>query len=428
MLTSRSSKKKQLSPCRNSKEPGTIFLRKGDYILTEADLKKQVDKSLFKSRIWFFPRLEFISFQKSCLSLVNRSGKSSYELQITISPGSLQLTCSCGVQTGSLCIHAYRALERMTWYGQADFAGLQRSGALFALAARHGKYFEISAGDRGFTITADKKLGGVFQLPGNTPEIPMDKILALTGSNYNSAEAPMSKVLTYFLLYSRRQKFMPFLAPCFGVPNKSGQGIRGFCRFEGPPGDQPDPALLPWQLKLLATSRRIRELTREKTGKLLEWLSTEELYLSPLLGVWQEAFQQLSVQPYVFGYPLWGLEELNHVPTKSRIEKISVVAEPPSLRFVLEDLGPFFQLRLSLLIRGTTLKGYEIPGLFFISHNHQFYLAGCVRDAAMMAWMDLAGGKITIFKEQFSDFEKQVLLPLRSCYPLDMNPSSNRQK
>jgi len=101
-----------------------------------------------------------------------------------------------------------------------------------------------------------------------------------------------------------------------------------------------------------------------------------------------------------------------------RISPVQLSGEPATLRFVLTEKAVFYTLELQIWIHNDLLEGYDAEVPFFILYGRTLYLLESFRDAVIAEWMYRSGGRITIFKEHFGEFEKDWLILLRANYPV----------
>ena len=137
--------------------------------------------------------------------------------------------------------------------------------------------------------------------------------------------------------------------------------------------------------------------------------------LSILFELWQKAIHLLQKQ-YVFKHPFFFTRYLKGRPSKSYIEDIRICHEIPSIQFQLIDKGPFYQLEMMVLLSGKAIRNFEPITAFFIQQDQSIYQLSSQRDAAMSEWMRKSGGRITVFKQHFTEFENSFLKQLRKNY------------
>jgi hypothetical protein len=100
----------------------------------------------------------------------------------------------------------------------------------------------------------------------------------------------------------------------------------------------------------------------------------------------------------------------------------------PSLRFTLTDKGAFYQFQMQVWVNGKELSEYDAGVTLFILQQQTLYMLPSLRDAAISEWLHVSGGWITVFKEHFTQFDENVLTPLRESYTIDLLPLKRERK
>jgi hypothetical protein len=57
--------------------------------------------------------------------------------------------------------------------------------------------------------------------------------------------------------------------------------------------------------------------------------------------------------------------------------------------------------------------------MFFVCNSTQYYLLACLRDVAMMHWMNSYDNRISVLKRSFSLFEKEILKGIEAIYTVE---------
>jgi hypothetical protein len=145
-------------------------------------------------------------------------------------------------------------------------------------------------------------------------------------------------------------------------------------------------------------------------------------------NIWQTLLPILQRQPFVYIYDFFGPGELRirHRPEKKRVRLVSINCDIPFVSFILKDKGMYWQLTMQLTIKNHLLQEYNIDTSFFIRHNHDLYMFASLRDAVIAEWIFRSGGMLTVFKEHFANFEKEILDQIRMYYPVEIIFRKNR--
>jgi len=98
---------------RNSREPYTIELTRGNGVLTELDMNGHIGWDTLKYMYWSDPKVSELSRQGNRLELSNTSDGVRYILRVAIERNQLHVSCSCDRKVERLCHHAYYALHHI---------------------------------------------------------------------------------------------------------------------------------------------------------------------------------------------------------------------------------------------------------------------------------------------------------------------------
>ena len=145
-------------------------------------------------------------------------------------PGSIRNASNPPVET--LCIHSYKALEHLTWYGSADYFRKYQSNGIMEIAAAHKKYFNRKISKTGIDRTPKANLGIVYKLAGKFDDHYFNNKVSLpSNSAVLKGIEPKIKAMAYVIMDSSRERYLTFLLPCLGILTKPEREIKGFYPF-----------------------------------------------------------------------------------------------------------------------------------------------------------------------------------------------------
>lgn len=409
-------KKKQVNslPLRNASDFYTIALE-DDYTLTAEILENCVDQKTSRKGGWFFPELKLLSFKDGTAEILNKSDKTFFTLYIKVEPEKLHVSCSCGMQVETLCIHAAKALSRLVVYD--DLGNLKRfmPNGIAKIVFENRRYFETKPGLQNM-FKPKAALGSVYGINETLADYNIEDVLALPAQLPAKIEIKETS-MCYIIMYSRRNDFLPFLLPCIGKLNKAGNNIKNFGNFLSGVQKEYDALLTEEQKELnsicLALYKQVEKLPHELIHENMSYHETDEL--SNVFNLWQKAIPLLEEQ-YTYTHPYYQKRYLKRKPWRSYMEKINIRKTVPVIQFRLTDKGAFYQLEMEPVINGRMISDYEMVDTFFIGEEDNVYMLSSVRDAAIAEWMEKSEHRITIFKEHFARFENDFLRPLEKHY------------
>ena len=402
-------------PLRNASEFYTIPLESA-YTLTVEALESCTDKKTLKQGGWFYPDLKLLSFKEGTAEILNKSDKISFRLCIKAEPEKLYVSCSCGMQVETLCVHAFNALYRTVRYddNRANFKKFM-PGGIAQIVFENRKYFETEPGLRNM-FKPKAALGSVYGINETFADYNIADVLALPAQLPVQREAKET-AMCYIIMYSRRNDFLPFLLPCLGKLNKAGNNIKNFGNFLSGVQKEYDALLTEEQRTLnsicLALYKQVENLPHELIHEEMSYNETGSL--ETVFNLWQKAIPLLE-QQYTYTHPYYQKQYLKGKPWRSYLEKINIKKTIPVIEFTLTDKGAFYQLEMKPVINGKAISNYEMIDTFFIGDGDNVYMLSSVRDAAIVEWMEKSEYRITIFKEHFTQFENDFLQLLEKYY------------
>jgi hypothetical protein len=217
---------------RKASDPYTIYLDNDNYILTQEVLAKNVEGKLLRSRRWYYPKLKLLSFSMGKLELSCTHQASSETLTILVENDKLHVSCSCNGEVSMLCFHAYKALDRLLWGGETEYFQQFKPNGLYQIAHSHKKFFAIQPTDKGISISPKPGLGLVYALENTLDSKLLAGALNVPGNDeVKPVPFPNNTTLTYVIVQSSQDRFLPFLVPCTGRLTKDGNFMKGFISF-----------------------------------------------------------------------------------------------------------------------------------------------------------------------------------------------------
>jgi len=388
--------------------------------LTTDWLDQQVDDSTRKSRAWCWPTLKFLSYEQGHLLLSNSFQGMSFHLSLQVRHEKLEVYCSCNGPRGKLCQHAYAALYVIVWrLGDLYFHKLIPNGTL-DMAMRRKPFFDKIESSAGMDAVPRPELESVFGLMPGAGKLDLPALCKSPDPCPEATPYDRKRVMAYCITVPIMQKMLPGVLPCIGILNKQGSDIRVFQWPSNGMNQISRPSISKWQEELQTNCFELWKMIEKTPGSILT--ESSDVWggdcMADIFGIWKAIFPMLSKEPFVYTCPLAGLRALRKNPSRQRLEKICLSPAIPDIRFVLTDKGTYFILQMQVYVLGNKLTAYDTGMTFFIRNQQTLYMLRSLRDAALAAWMQRCGGLITIFKEQFAQFNQEVLTHIQDAYPV----------
>jgi hypothetical protein len=409
----------------------TIRFQDKGFRLSIDALKKQARAKAANHANWRSPALKFVSFHQGVLTLMNTSENRLHTLILQVKENCLLVTCGCGNRQPTICVHAYAALYVIIWQlGEQYFQKLQPDG-LMAMAFAHKKYFDKKECLAGLDVSARPEQQSIFFLAPKLEKFDIATILRLPlpavkkkvvdSEPTREATPNGEESLAYLLIISARNKLLPALMPCTGKLNKKGTEVKTFRQFLSGIEQQSSHLLTSSQRDLNMACYHLWKIVEKQKGNIVNNQPTKNSIqsLTAIFHAWEKIIPMLQRQPFVYSYYLYGVKELKGTPQKRRIRKITLSSDLPELRFILKDMGVFYQLEMQVWVNDNLLLDPDVGTTLFIRDSQKLYMLSSIRDAAIAEWIDRSGGWITIFKEHFNKFGQEILTPLRQHYPIE---------
>jgi hypothetical protein len=422
---------KSANNLRNSSEFYPIHLDNEEYILTNEILLENVSEKTLKARDWYSPELHFLRFKGKRLELQCSYDKSSYKLSFIIEKNSLSVACGCCQQVEKICLHAYKVLSRLMHYSSKtsyfqDYAPKGLAKTAFA----NKKYFDFKNTNDGLEIRAKKQIGFVHFITNAKTGIGLQDVLKFPSKELSVSNTNHEQSLGYIILVPRKSYIIPFVLPFLSRYNKAHTDIKGFGKFLSGLEKEHEylhtaeqKLLNEFSLELYKEVERIPNLFERDE----ETWEQKPQTSSKILEHWFRIFPLLQGQ-HVFTHTFWQHRYLKRGPQKSYTEKVNISLDVPELQFHLSEYARFFQLRIEILVKGTPVKDIESICSFLLKHEDTIYLLRSFKDAGIVEWFFSIDNKLTVFKEQFKDFENNYLRRLKENYAVHIKRLSRSKK
>jgi hypothetical protein len=400
-----------------------------DRRLTGKSLEKQTANCFYRVQ-WPAPCLKFISFENGVLTLRSTSNDESYTLQLHVRQQKLLVACNCGHDKKTICKHAYWALNDIHWkFGETYFTKFAEHG-MMELAFKYPMHFDKQESNAGINVFPRVELKSIYQLAPATPMPDIEAILKLPEPIVKASSLPSlvcspavkiseEKVMAYLIILSHRYENLPSVIPIIGQLTVKRTAIKAFDSFTSGLEKANATSLSDEQKSLHESCLRLFKLTEKIAGELLadNLFSKQMAVRAAIFNDWVEVYSSLLTQPFVFTYVLYGKRELRKKPRRDYWLEVTLSPIIPVLSFVLTDKGDYYRFTLQAHIDGVLLENLMTDVPLFISEGSQLiFRLRSLRDACLVEWFNRSGDRITVFKEHFEAFQKEVLAPLQEYY------------
>lgn len=391
--------------------PFVLHLSDEPYILTQHDLETQADERVRRSRKWFCPTVRLLSFTRNNVCIALKCGALTYTMTVVVEPDKLHLSCSCNEPVRTMCLHVYRGLRNIIGYSHTRYFEQFRPLGIAELALRYPQYFKK---EKTFPAANDQyvpkdSLGTVYRLsPQGQPGVYPATISF-------PARVPMpvpDTAVCFIVLTSYRHLRMPCIVPAAGWLNTAGNGLKQFLPFLSNAGN----LLTDDQKRLSATGLEMWKLAEQLPGSFVKIIDEHKLALEHLFRLWEEVLPMLCRQSLVYGYRLSRLNDLKRKPVKNRMLRYRMQPDRPVLQFVLKDQGAYYTFYPELVVKGERLQHFSKEDPLLVMAQNNVYLLASLKDAMLVALLE----KMTVFKEHYPEFEKDMIIPLRKDYRIVM--------
>lgn len=408
---------------RSSSEPFTITLNDGTHQLNRTQLLQQVGTGMQRRSRWYFPTVKLISFVADTLHYSLTHNHCCHEVSVRMEPGRLHLSCNCNIAVETICLHAFKALEKLVHTAGGNYFHQFTPDGLIELSGKYPRCFEeqkTANNETGPVLQPRAFLRPVFRLSkGAHSEAPalLDRLPG-TGSSM----LPGNTGLCFVMVRTGRsaqvasKEQLPVLVPCLGTVSRTADKIKQFGHFLSGVEKERQHELTADQHTLNQLCLEMMKLAGRLPGSVLELLPGQEETAGHLMALWEQSLPLLRQQDHVFHYRLYNTKALLGKPEKSRMLRTTMGTERPRLSFELRDKGAYLVLIPVLQLRGKRITDFEGWMPMFAGIKGVHFLLSSLRDAATLEWMAGLNNRITVFKEHLSGFEKDVLQPLERFY------------
>ena len=345
-------------------------------------------------------------------------------MTVIVLPTELQLSCSCSSEVETLCHHVYNALESLMFMDYTRFFEQYQPGGLVEIATTHKKYFIITETNKSLEILPRGEIKSLYRLTDRLKLNDFPTVMCLPGGNQTPVTKMKDAALTYIIIDAYKDLFPPFLLPCIGYLNKAGTEIKLFDHFITGTEKKYDRYLTEEQRTLNKLCYEMWQLADSTNGSFFKDPVADPQKLNALLNLWQKGIAILQHETFTYLYGLYRKRELKGKQSKQRIDRIEIKTEKPVLQFQLLDRGEIFQLQLQVIVKNRALENFSLDQMYFAREQGSLYLFSSLKDIGLAEWFNRANNCITVFKEHFNEFEKEILNPLQENYLIETIISS----
>lgn len=359
-------------------------------------------------------KINFKDFKKDFLAYnVQQEGYKKEEISIWVSPNHLDIHCSCFSKTPIFCYHIFSVLWEIT-YSKRNFFEIFAPGNIIDLVVKNPKLFHKNMNNSKNFIMPDVSLGALYEMD----EIEKLKIANIPQVKTTTTTIHPSKRLAWLMVYSESRAYttFPVIVPISELLNTKGVSLQRFEKgFEGIEVED---------FKLL-DQKRLYNICQEM---ITNTKKQSECYYKDLYEVsdafvqcfhnWQDILPIISREKYIYHFHIARIRYyINQKPMPKYIHEIQIFDEAVDLLFTLKNKGNYYQLSLSFTTKGKIISNPEIKGLFFISNNDKkHYMLSSIQDVVFAHWMSKHTFMMSVFKENFEDFEKDILVTIEKRY------------
>lgn len=373
---------------------------------------------------------EYKAFKNGIVSVeVKAPDNSENVLFLHVGLNELDVACTCGMPGNKLCYHAYTGLHSLTWRDYLEFDEYYWPG-LMADDRIRNKFLITEVTKNWISIKPKPKYGNLFKSMIGFEEgehISIKKTTTQSDIVIGGQEA-----IAYCLAYNvgnRTNSFLPVLIPCLGLTSKNNKEIVSFKQFGRPDKPISNIAYTLNQQVLNEISYRQYDIAKAYNDFAIEEKKSAFADAKQnMLTLWEQAMPLLLNEKYNYGYYTYWLKYLKDKPRKAEIRDCKYSLERPVLSFTLKFHQDHFSLTGVASVNGDTLKFNHKPHLFIFDDLTELcYLMPSVQDDDLLMWVLSNNKRLTILKEDFTEFHNAFLAKVSSCYTVRfIDPKSKK--
>ncbi|HEK20060.1 MAG: hypothetical protein C0191_00045 [Mucilaginibacter sp.] len=407
-----------------------IPLTQPDQWLTQEDLYEHFEPPKGRKE-YMGNKEEFISFEYGIatikLKLINDS---EYLLYLHVEKEELHIACTCGMPDEKLCFHAFIGLYNLTWLSK-KFDCQTLYWPRFYKDNTAKKFLDVRITRGNLYVEAKPEYGAVYRSGIGLVNYSFPTLIE-HATNTLSTKAGDTNTYAYALCYAPdpfRDRHYPVLIPFYGKTNKSGSNVDNFSLFVLPDkGSEPNNNHPYWQ-QLNDFSKRMYELMRPLTYK--SDLGDKELWQQAketIFDLWQKALPLLINCPYNQSYLLYALRYLREKPMKGSMKPCRYCLERPVLTFILSTHGEYLKLSVEVTVGSRVILVQHKPHFFILDEQTGYcYLIRSIQDDVLLNWMVDNNNQITVLKDDFVEFDNDIISKLASSYPVFFSDRSKKR-
>lgn len=341
----------------------------------------------------------------------------------------LDIACTCGMQDGKLCRHAYMGLYSITWHHYLDFDMYYWPG-FTADEKTKNKFLVTEVTKNWISVKPKAKYGNIFK---STIGFEGEKNLSIKKSVCLEFTALGGKeAIAYCLAYNvgyHSNLFLPSLISCLGLTSKDNNQIVSFKQFnrqDKPVSNIPytsnQQQLNDIGFQQYAITKKYDDLPNEEKKNELPNLK------QTILKLWEQAIPLLLNEKYNYAYYTYWLKYLKDKPRKTDMRDCRYSLEKPVLSFSLKFHQDHFSFAAIVSVNGTPLKFNYKPHLFVFDDTTELcYLMPSVQDDNLLMWVLSHNKRLTVLKEHFTEFHNTFLEKVSSYYTVSFTDPKSKK-
>lgn len=147
-----------------------------------------------------------------------------------------------------------------------------------------------------------------------------------------------------------------------------------------------------------------------------------------IFDLWQKALPMLINCPYNQSYLLYALRYLREKPMKSSMRPCRYSLERPVLTFILSVQGEYLKLSVEVTVGSRVIIVQHKPHFFIFDEQIGYcYQMRSIQDDVLLNWMVDNNNQITVLKDDFEEFDNEIISRLASSYQVFFSASSKKR-